>query len=88
MYPLRSVHNLHFGDLYEEHEVGYGESLVEALDLLVADLPYNISGICEGKQLNLDKFSVHDMKAMVSYCREVMKRLDDHMFCTSFQFAS
>lgn len=45
MYVERSIHNLDFRNLVEEHEVVYGECMVEAGNLVVTDAPHNIKRV-------------------------------------------
>lgn len=89
MYLLRSIHDPDFCNLVEGHEVHYGEYLVDAVHLVVTDPPYNLRQIREDRQSSFDKFSIVDMKELVSFRHEVMNLgRYGHMFCTALQFGS
>lgn len=89
MYLVCSIPSLVFCELGEEEELDYGESLMEAVDLVVIQYRYNIKQVRENRQSNHDKFSVYDMKAIVSFCGELMKPgSHGHMFRTTLQFVS
>lgn len=56
MYPICFVHSQCFCNLVDEHEVHYGKSPVEPVDLVVDDTPYSIWMVLEEWQSKRDKF--------------------------------
>lgn len=89
MYLVSSIQNLDFRKLVEGHEVDLGESLLEAVDMVVTDPLCDINRVHEPRHSHHDKFSVNDVKAVVIFCRELMRPASKgHMFCTALQFAS
>lgn len=75
-------------DLKELHKAGFGEELVESVDYVLCDPPYNAT--CQSE---LEHIS-HDMlgrNAVEHFCALVKKLIKpgghSHVFCSALQFA-
>lgn len=55
--------------MVEYHEVCHGESLVQAIDLVLAYLPYNARRVRYHEHLAYNLFSAQDIKDLVSFAK-------------------
>lgn len=88
IYPVNSIHNLYLNNLFEEHKVDYGESLVKEADLALTDLPYNVRGIHQLRHCSHDKFAAGDMKKIVFFCQQGLRlaHVVTFFYCIVFCF--
>lgn len=83
-----TIHSLDLYQFVEEHEADYGESLLEAADLVLTDPPYYIKHGREAWCRDHRKSYWDALEAVVSPWGEVlMLGTYCYMFCTVFQLA-
>lgn len=86
-----SAHSNHFDIrmIVKEQKVQHGEALAVYVDLVLADLPYNISCVRDEENSTHDVFSSTLIEAMLKLCGEML-RPGAHMyiFCSVLQSGS
>lgn len=62
--PLRSVYDVDFKILIEEHDLGVGKNLTKNVDFVLADRPYNVYWDQTVSYAAYNVFGLKDMKEM------------------------
>lgn len=86
MYPVSAVHHIDFLDVVKKPELHIGESLVESVDSILTDLPYNVRQVQKDDNSGPDGPTRNNLVHVVRFRKAVMKPGSHrHIFCSTLQ---
>lgn len=86
MYLVRLLHNIYFHMLSGKLRIDWCESLPMSVDLVVADMQFNIRRIRDYKNFKLYILASAGVKEVSNLCREKLQPAEpDHIFCNGLQ---